>query len=1239
MRIIWINGNAVDVSAIGVNENLLSLLRSNGWTGAKSGCAEGDCGACSVIIIDVQGKPRSINSCLGLVPSMAGAEIWTAEGLERDGTLHPVQEKMIECYGSQCGYCTPGFISSMVEAYHRDQAPAAAEIADQLCGNLCRCTGYRPIRDAMVSALDEKGERSAPFMSPKINGLPIPASSIGNDDMGLYIAPNSLEDLLETKAAYPEATLVAGATEIAVLINKRRQRFGTLIGLEEVRELKRIEISDSEWILGAAAALTDIADAVRGEYPAFDKMLELFASRQIRHRATLGGNLATASPIGDAAPILLALDAEVILQSQSGRRTVKLEDFFSGYRRTAMHADEVMEAVRVPRGLPGRCEFFKVSKRREMDISIVSAAFRIVTGEDGRISDARLAFGGVAATPLRAKNVEEALLGERLVPNRAISDLLTSGFRPISDVRGTAEYRSSLIHGLWMKFLSGERGAMDEAVGFPQATSTPTPDSCLRHESARGHVTGTAEYTFDQALRRPMLEMWPIISRVARAKLHRVDILSAGAMPGVRKILLAGDVPGVNNIGPNRHDEPLFAEDEICFHGQVIGVVIGDSENQCRIAAEMVTQEFTPEEPILGIEEAIRQNSYHTDPHILKRGQADRVLAESERVLEGEFHIGGQEHFYLETHAAWAEPDGEGGVYVVSSTQHPSEVQAIVAEVLGTPRHKVVVESTRMGGGFGGKETQGNGWAAICALAATLTGRAVRVQLDRDIDMKLTGKRHPFFARYRAAFNEDGRLEAVEVDMFSDGGWSLDLSQPVNDRALFHLDNCYYVPHVRYSGQVVRTNTTSHTAFRGFGGPQGMLMMEEILGRIALTLRLPAEVVRRRNFYHNHGEGNTTHYGASVGEVRIHRIWERLMGSSDFVRRKAEIALWNGRMKSLKRGVAITPVKFGISFTLKSYNQAGALVLIYQDGSVQVNHGGTEMGQGLHTKILGVAMEELGLPESFIRVMHTRTDKVPNTSATAASSGADLNGMAVADACRKLRERLSEVAAVILGGQAEDAVFSAGQVACGGHAISFADLAKTAYLRRVPLSATGYYRTPDLDWDWNVGKGRPFYYYAWGAAVSEVEIDGTTGTSVVRRVDILHDTGNSLNPAVDKGQIEGGFVQGMGWLTREELRWDSRGELLSHSASTYAIPGFSDAPCDFRVELLSEAAQEGTIHGSKAVGEPPLMLAISVREAIRDAVAAFRPVGDFDLPSPCTGEAVRMAIGDIWKFGAGGAPC
>ncbi len=740
-----------------------------------------------------------------------------------------------------------------------------------------------------------------------------------------------------------------------------------------------------------------------------------------------------------------------------------------------------------------------------------------------------------------------------------------------------------------------------------------------------------------------MLEVWPVCAPHAHAKILHRDVSEARKVPGVRAVLFAEDVPGHNNVGVSRKDEILLADTEALYHGHLVAIVVGDSIAACREGARRVQVEYEPLPAIVTIRDAIAADSFHTERNFMRRGNWRAALAASEHRLHGEFECAGQEHFYLETHAAWAEIDGDGNVFVSSSTQHPSEIQTIVSEVLHLPRNRVVVQSPRMGGGFGGKETQGNTWAALVALAAWKTGQPVRVQLDRDLDVQLTGKRHPFFASFDAGFDADGRLLALRCELISNGGWSLDLSLPVTDRAMFHIDNAYYIPNVEVSGRVAKTNVTSQTAFRGFGGPQGMLVIEEIIDRIARRLGLPPEVVRERNLYHGSGETNTTHYGEEIGDNRLLAIWRELKETSAFAARRAEIARWNAAHAKTKRGLAMTPVKFGISFTYTAYNQAGALVLIYRDGTVQVNHGGTEMGQGLHTKIVGIAMRELGLPTANIRLMPTATDKIPNTSATAASSGSDLNGAAVADACRQLRARLLPFALKMLNERfartvrSEDLRIENGVIFAAenaGEALDFSEVVERAYMERVSLAATGYYSTPGIHWDRVKGHGRPFHYYACGAAVSEVEVDGCTGMSKVRRVDILHDAGDSLNPGVDRGQIEGGFVQGMGWLTCEDLRWSAAGVLLSHSASTYQIPAFSDAPADFRVSLFRDATQPNVVHGSKAVGEPPLMLAISVREAIRDAIAAFaQRRGEVLLDSPATPEAVFFALKNLSSSG------
>ena len=725
----------------------------------------------------------------------------------------------------------------------------------------------------------------------------------------------------------------------------------------------------------------------------------------------------------------------------------------------------------------------------------------------------------------------------------------------------------------------------------------------LPHESARGHVTGEARYTDDLLDRFPgLLHAWPVLAAHAHARLTRLDIEPAFSQPGVVCVLTERDVPGENDTGPAIHDEPLFPR-EVMFYNQPVAWVLAESLEAARVAASRVGAEYEPLPAVLTIEEAIAAHSFLTAPLRLRRGDVS-VISASPLRIDGELAIGGQEHFYLETQSAVAWVDESGGISLHVSTQHPSETQEIVARVLGLARHDVIVECLRMGGAFGGKEVQANAWAAVAALGAWKTGRPVRVRLTRQLDMALTGKRHPYLARYEAGFSADGRIEALRLELYSDGGWSLDLSEPVMWRSLFHCDNAYYLPAVEATGRVCRTHKTSQTAFRGFGGPQAMVAIEEILSQAAFRLGLPAHVIRERNLYR---EGNTTHFGQPVHEaVRIHAIWDRVKDTSAFERRRADIASFNALHAHVKRGLAITPVKFGISFTATLFNQAGALVLLYRDGSVQVNHGGTEMGQGLFTKIRQVAADTLGVPLERVRIMPTRTDKVPNTSATAASSGTDLNGAAVLDACLQLKKRLDAVAQ--------------------GRAMPFADLCETAYRQRVPLFAQGFYRTPDIHWDPATGKGQPFYYFACGAAVSEVEVDGFTGSYRLLRTDILQDVGNSIAPVVDRGQIEGAFVQGVGWLTIEELLWDDKGRVATAGASTYKLPAWSEMPETFEVNFVEGGGHPDVVFGSKAVGEPPLMLAISVREALRDAVAAFGSDEPVTFASPATPERIFFAI-------------
>jgi xanthine dehydrogenase large subunit len=754
----------------------------------------------------------------------------------------------------------------------------------------------------------------------------------------------------------------------------------------------------------------------------------------------------------------------------------------------------------------------------------------------------------------------------------------------------------------------------------------------MPHESAALHVTGQALYTDDLVVRtRDVLHAFPVQSPHAHARIVSLKVKPAYDVPGVVRVLTSEDVPGINDAGV-KHDEPLFP-DVAMFNGHAICWVLAETLEAARLGAAAVEVEYEPLPSLVTVREAIAAGNFQGIGRHLESGDVEAALASAPHVFSGEFEFAGQEHFYLETNSALALVDEGGQIFVQSSTQHPSETQEIIAHVLGVASHAVTVQCLRMGGGFGGKEMQPHGFAAIAALGATLTGRPVRLRLNRTQDVTMTGKRHGFHSSWRVGFDDDGHLVALDATLTADGGWSLDLSEPVLARAMCHIDNSYWIPNVRVDGRIAKTNKTSQTAFRGFGGPQGMVVIEDILGRCAPLLGLDAMDLRRRNLYQSQ---HSTPYGMPVRHAeRLEACWSEVLSSGAIAARQAEIAEFNSRHADTKRAIAMTPVKFGISFNLTAFNQAGALVHVYKDGSVLINHGGTEMGQGLHTKMLQVAATCLGVPLARVRLAPTRTDKVPNTSATAASSGADLNGAAIKNACEQIRERLEQVAGGKLGISPKDVRIVDGTVrgiVFGGEELTWEEVVHAAYHQRVQLWAAGFYRTEGLHWDANAMRGEPFKYFAYGVAAAEVEVDGFTGSYKLRQVDIVHDVGDSLSPLIDLGQIEGGFVQGAGWLTLEDLRWDEsegphRGRLATQAASTYKLPSFSEMPEVFNVRLLEKAHEEGAVYGSKAVGEPPLMLAFSVREALRQAAAAFGPAGtSVDLPSPATPEAVYWAL-------------
>ncbi len=766
-------------------------------------------------------------------------------------------------------------------------------------------------------------------------------------------------------------------------------------------------------------------------------------------------------------------------------------------------------------------------------------------------------------------------------------------------------------------------------------------NNSIPHDSAVKHVSGESVYIDDMQVNSQLLIGKVVYSSHAHAKIKSLDLSVAKKLKGVHAVLCYKDIPGINQMGPVVHDEVCLATDEVICVGQAIVLIAAESYEIALAAEKLIAIEYEPLEAILDIRTAIEKNSILGPAHTMQRGDADAALKTAAHFLKGELETGAQEHWYLETQTCLCIPGEHQEITAYSSTQHPSETQAIIAEVLGIAKNEVVVEIRRMGGAFGGKETQGNWVAAWSALLCNATKRPVKIHLFRDDDQIITGKRHPYLIRYEVGFETDGKISALKFEQNADGGCATDLSFAILERAMLHADNSYYIPNIHVTGKAYKTNLPSNTAFRGFGGPQGMAAMETVIDRIARFLKKDAADVRKINFY-GIDTDNITHYGQTVEFNHLHTIYDQLMASSDYRNRRKAVDEFNASNEFYKKGLALTPVKFGISFTTTFLNQAGALVNIYKDGTVLVNHGGTEMGQGLNTKIMQIAAAELGISITKIKVNATNTSKVPNTSATAASAGTDLNGMAVKNAIDKIKSRIAEVMAAEFSKQRpekislpENIIFKDDYISdklLPYHKMAFADAMPLVHFNQVSLSATGFYRTPDIGWDKVKGWGKPFNYFSFGMCVSEVIVDTLTGFYKNLRTDILHDVGDSINPGLDIGQVEGGYMQGVGWCTTEEVKWNDKGHLLNHSPDTYKIPSVQDIPSDFRTNLLQSVPNPNAIRKSKAVAEPPFMLAFATWLAIKDAVSAvayhqYEP--KFQLPA--TNEVILLKIEDLKK--------
>uniref|UniRef100_A0A3Q3WQX2 Xanthine dehydrogenase/oxidase n=1 Tax=Mola mola TaxID=94237 RepID=A0A3Q3WQX2_MOLML len=1205
----------------------------------------------------------AVNACLAPLCSLHLVAVTTVEGIGSVARkLHPVQERIARAHGSQCGFCTPGIVMSMYALLRNNPTPKMADVEEAFHGNLCRCTGYRPILEGyktftLGGCCGDRGRDNGCCMASG-NGESLTKGQRSGSlrfhgERAVWLQPNSLDEFLRLKWEHPNARVVVGNTEVGIEVKFKNMVYLVILAPAFVPELNSVTHSEEGIVFGAACTLSHMGAVLREAvetlplhqtkvFLAVLEQLRWFAGMQIRNVAAVGGNIMTASPISDLNPVFMATGCKLTLMDKDGSRVVQMDDgFFTGYRKTILRPQEVLVSIEIP--YSQKTQFvssFKQSPRREDDISTVTAAMSVTfaPGSDV-VEDLRLSYGGMAATTVLAKETAYRLLGRRWgeeLLQEACSSLAEEMTLDPSAPGGMVTYRRTLTLSLFYKFYLTvlqklrKQKVQPDSLSATEIYHPETPSSVqiyqavpegwskddmvgrpMMHLSALKQATGEAVYCDDVPLYENELYMALVTSSKAHANILSIDTSAAERSPGVACCVFADDIPGSNATGPIQYDESVLAHRQVTCVGHIIGAVVADTQIHAQRAARAVRIRYEELQPVVTIQEAIAAQSFYQPIRTIQKGDLEWGFKQADHILEGEMHIGGQEHFYLETNVTLAVPRGEDGeMELFVSTQSASKTQALVAKALGVPANRVVVRVKRMGGGFGGKESRSTLLSTVTAVAANKLRRPVRCMLDRDEDMLISGGRHPYYGKYKVGFLSSGKVVALDVSYYSNVGNSMDLSLSVMERTLFHMENSYSVPNIRGRGFLCRTNLPSNTAFRGFGGPQGMMVAENWINDIAQSLGKPAEEVRRLNLYVH---GQSTPYNQVLDHITLDRCWEECMSRSRYQERRAAINLHNSQNRWTKRGLAIIPTKFGISFTAVFLNQAGALVHIYTDGSVLLTHGGTEMGQGLHTKMVQVASRVLGIPCSKIHISETSTNTVPNTSPTAASASSDLNGAAVQNACEILMKRLEPYKTKNPKGSWEDWV-------------------KSAYFDRVNLSANGFYKTPDIGYDFESNSGRVFNYFSYGVACSEVEIDCLTGAHKNLSTTIVMDVGQSLNPAIDIGQVEGGFMQGLGLFTLEELHYSPKGVLLTRGPGSYKIPAFGDIPTHLTVSLLRDASNDKAIFASKAVGEPPLFLAASVFYAIKDAISAARTEsgisGPFRLDSPASAERIRNVCSD-----------
>ncbi|KGL97385.1 Aldehyde oxidase, partial [Charadrius vociferus] len=1296
--VFFVNGRKVIERQADPEELLLYYLRKKlRLSGTKYGCGVGGCGACTVMIstydpVAKQIQHRPANSCLLPICSLHGAAVTTVEGIGSIKTrIHPIQERLAKCHGSQCGFCTPGMVMSMYALLRNHAEPSMEQIISALDGNLCRCTGYRPIIDSYASfardqtccqlrgtgqcCLDREEcvcstgglcNPEFPPMDPTQEFIFPPElmrmaqeqqrTLIFHGKRTTWISPTSLKELLELKAKYPKAPLVVGNTSVGLKKNHHDSCHPIILHPVRIPEMYVVSSTNDGLVIGAACCLAQLRDILMETVPklpeektkiyrALLQHLRTLAGEQIRSMASLGGHIVSRGSTWDLNPILSVGKSVLNLASEDGKRQVLLNDqFLAGCEHADIKPKEVIVSVLIPYSMKDDfVSAFRQAERQKNALSIVNSGMRVLfsPGTD-TIVDLSILYGGIGSTTLSARKSCEKLIGRQWndqMLNEACRLVLEEIFLPPSALGGKVEYRRTLLvsflfrfylevlHGLHQMYpfryveLSQEKmsalGMLQS--GVPQGVQIyqnvdpgQSPQDPvgrpIMHQSGIKHATGEAVYIDDIRPVDGELSLAVVTSIKAHAKIMSIDASEALQVPGVIDVVTARDVPGKNG-----KDEQAYAEDKVICVGQIICAVVAESVTQAKCGAEKVKIVYEDLDPILTIEDAIKHKSYITEERKIEKGDIEKGFKSADQIVEGELHMGGQEHFYLETNSVLVIPrveDKEMDVYV--STQHATDVQELVASALNLQSNKIMCHVKRVGGAFGGKITKPSLFAVIAAVAANKTGRPVRFTLERNMDMLITGGRHPFFGKYKVGFMNDGRIIAADFQCYINGGCTKDESELVIEYIVLKVDNAYSIPNLRVRGHACKTNLPSNTAFRGFGFPQAGLFVETCVVAVATQTGLPHEKVREINMYKG---VNLTSFKEEFDAENLWKCWKECLDKSDYYNRKAMVEEFNVKNYWKKKGIAIIPMKFSVGFNATYFHQAGALIHIYIDGSVLVTHGGIELGQGIHTKILQIVSRELKIPLSYIHFCETSTTTVPNGKYTAGSVGTEINARAVQDACQILWKRLDPIRRDNPNGKWEDWI-------------------SEAHKQSISLSATGYFKGYVTNMNWDTKKGHAFPYFLFGAACSEVEIDCLTGAHKNVRTDIVMDACFSINPAIDIGQIEGAFIQGVGLYTSEEIYFSPEGEQLTLGPDTYKIPAICDIPEQFHVYLLPNSRNSIAIYSSKGMGEAGFFLGSSVFFAIRDAVAAARkerglPL-DFTLNSPLTVERIRMACDDVF---------